>query len=40
MAHLKEINTTKNSWESVSEKVIAVGAYNDMTMSELAKKID
>ena len=25
MAHLKEINTTKNSWESVSEKVIAVG---------------
>ena len=40
MAHLKEINTTKNSWESVSEKVIAVGAYNDMSMSELAKKID
>ena len=40
MAHLKEINTTKNNWESVSEKVIAVGVYNDMSMSELAKKID
>ena len=40
MAHLKEINTTKNSWELVSEKVIAVGVYNDMSMSELAKKID
>ena len=40
MAHLKQINTTKNNWESVSEKVIVVGVYNDMSMSELAKKID
>ena len=38
MAYLKSINVTKNNWESVNEKVIAVGVYNDMSMSVLAKK--
>ena len=40
MAHLKDIDTIKNNWESVNEKVIAVGVYDDMSMSVLAKKID